>query len=904
MRRGIGYLLVALLATGAQAERQAAFIRIGLKDTEPSAWKGTVKLDAGQLENVEGWMFDGTDALTPGGDWSLTTEPLPTKGKQKHTLPNGLLVTFEAPPSANLLLTANDQEWKLPVAKLAWDKPVTGLAGAADALRAPAYTTLGNLPREDDYPSVTTLRGGDVLAVWQSWSEADGDDKLFLARYSNGRWGQAEEVPGVQGDLYQPAVSDDGAGGYWLVWTQMQGDDYELLCQQRGRDGKWAATTNLTKRSGHDTEVALTTAADGAVWAVWRGYNGPSADIFRAVCRNGKWSQPEVLDGSPANEWDPVIAAGPAGVWAAWDSYRYGSYDVFAARLDTDSIQPVAVAATPKFEAKASIACGPQGEVWLAWQEAGENWGKKTGRTVPQELRGEPICRQRHIGVACLMGGTWQSAPDPAVVAPEGQRNFLEDPRLTVDGRGRVWLAFRRPFNVPRQRGKKTFGEKVWENHLATLDGDTWSLGRYCADRMARQDSKPDLAPTADGVVLVFHTDGRERDDLRVMTVNRVFAAEFSETTTPAAPQLTPRALVEPAPVNEAEAADLARCRSYVAKFGGKDHHLVRGDTHRHTEVSWDGTGDGSLIDAYRYAMDAVALDFFLVTDHNQRTGVDLPYVNWRCYKIADVMHNPGVFTTLFGYERSLGYPNGHRNILQAKRGHPSFRILGGDTDLPQLYDYAEQTDSVLIAHTTGTNHGTDWYAYNRALEPVVEIFQGCRQSYEYEGCPKGGSPGDAGAKNEGYQPKGFLWRAWQRDLRLGIISSSDHGSTHYSYAGVYAAEKTRQGVLDALLTRHTFGSNDNMIVEFREGDHFQGDEWQQAAAPTFSIKILGTNKLRQVDLIRDYEFVYTVKPEGSNYETTWQDNRFVPGTHLYYIRAQQEDESLVWSSPVWIERG
>ncbi|MBI2301908.1 MAG: hypothetical protein HYU66_23645 [Armatimonadetes bacterium] len=103
---------------------------------------------------------------------------------------------------------------------------------------------------------------------------------------------------------------------------------------------------------------------------------------------------------------------------------------------------------------------------------------------------------------------------------------------------------------------------------------------------------------------------------------------------------------------------------------------------------------------------------------------------------------------------------------------------------------------------------------------------------------------------------------------------------------------------------RHTFGATDNLVVELRCGDHLQGDAWQQADPPSFALRVTGTAELARIDLVRDYEFVYTVDPDGAAWQATWQDNRYEPGKHLYYLRVQQADQSIAWSSPVWIERG
>ena len=73
--------------------------------------------------------------------------------------------------------------------------------------------------------------------------------------------------------------------------------------------------------------------------------------------------------------------------------------------------------------------------------------------------------------------------------------------------------------------------------------------------------------------------------------------------------------------------------------------------------------------------------------------------------------------------------------------------------------------------------------------------------------------------------------RVWCRTpgpkaYKLGIIASSDHGSTHISYALAYTADTTRQGILTAFRKRHTYGATDNIIMDVRMGEHFMGDEF------------------------------------------------------------------------------
>ena len=68
--------------------------------------------------------------------------------------------------------------------------------------------------------------------------------------------------------------------------------------------------------------------------------------------------------------------------------------------------------------------------------------------------------------------------------------------------------------------------------------------------------------------------------------------------------------LVESIPVHDREPGDVAAVRAYVVSSGEKRYRIYRGDMHRHTDVSQDFKYDGSLIEVYRYALDAAGFDY------------------------------------------------------------------------------------------------------------------------------------------------------------------------------------------------------------------------------------------------------------------------------------------------------
>ena len=123
----------------------------------------------------------------------------------------------------------------------------------------------------------------------------------------------------------------------------------------------------------------------------------------------------------------------------------------------------------------------------------------------------------------------------------------------------------------------------------------------------------------------------------------------------------------------ERERKQVAAIRAHRVEIDGQSMRIVRGDLHRHSELSWDvGPGnDGSFLDFYRYMIDAASMDFGGLTDH--QGGGQYPYHWWLIEKSADLYYLPPRFVPLYAYERSAKFPDGHRNVFHSYRGVPVF---------------------------------------------------------------------------------------------------------------------------------------------------------------------------------------------------------------------------------------
>jgi hypothetical protein len=509
---------------------------------------------------------------------------------------------------------------------------------------------------------------------------------------------------------------------------------------------------------------------------------------------------------------------------------------------------------------------------------------------------------------------------------PEELRRYQQLPQPMFDAQGRLWLFFRVRTSVIQDRYDGWSNGGRWESFVTRYDGDRWFPAIYLADSVGGSEVPLAAAAAADGFRLAWSSDQRPFRlaggfGARFVRNNSLFLSSiFSpgwEDPSRAFHSVPAPSLKEPAqpgpqsasPVHPGEKEDLQRIRNYQLQVGGKTLRIYRGDLHRHTDISQDGAGDGSLLDLYRYSMDAASLDYVLVTDHNM--GGDDEYSWWRTQKSNDLFKVGTAFVPLYGYERSVAYPNGHRNVIFLDRGVRTLPIRpeenqGKINTGSVLYPHLRENNGITTGHSGATSQGSDWRDWDMGLEPIVELYQGYHASYEYEGAPKAETGRFIQRIHGGYEPAGFWWNALKKGYKLGVQASSDHIATHTSYACIYAPENTRASLIDAMKARHTYASTDNIILDFRAAaggnQYMMGDIFTAKQPPKFNVRVEGTAKITELVLIRNEKFLYTLQPNKKSVDLTLLDTQPLNDQEAwYYVRVQQDDKQMAWSSPIWI---
>jgi len=975
-------------------------ILFGIKDKEPTTWEGSYRLTAGRIVETDGWRFMGDDYATVEKFRLQVRRNFPMFFRLRKadpnklpTEPNGIILTLaDITPAAKLDVHTGHGDFAVPIGQMQYGKYLGFLKGNVWAERVPTSTTVVAAPTEDDFPTATVGADGVLRVAYVAFTHGKdfrrparlkpdakdfaylalptGGDQVMYTELSNGKWAPPVPVTPSGLDVFRTAIAVDGGGRTWVFWSANREGNWDLFASVRA-GVEWSKPMRLTTDRGPDINHASATDSDGRVWVAWQGFRGDNSDILAMRQEGDGFGKPAVVGRTAANEWSPAIAASRDGAVAvAWDTYAKGDYDVYARVWRAGAWgKERAVSATLRGEARPSVVYDGQNRLWIAYEDAPQGWGKDFGPYDRSPDR-SALYRNRRLGVKVLYGDRLYACPgnlNRAMPVPIGKRRWPKSgnavnvvgPRLGVDANGRVWLGAR-----CGMRRFVSWAGTTWVEFLTVVGPKGWLPAVIVPGTDGLLHKTPAIVSSPKGGVrLVGSSDRRFRlaakfgprkrkprtkglpppTTVRQAAYPDAINWEITVADTGAVggwhmPELTPlpeEGPAQPSPDAVSEVKQVAAIRAHRTRVGGKEVRILRGEFHRHTEISSDGGGDGTIFDMWRYGIDMAAMDWLGSGDHDNGGGRE--YVWWITQKTTDMFHIGKDFVPMFTYERSCGYPDGHRNVMFVQRGIRRLaRVRKGRgkimDDLPpeaprphspdtlMLYRYLKFFGGICSEHTSGTDMGTDWRDNDPEVEPIVEIYQGDRQNYEMPGAPRTNTPEYSLG---GWRPYGFVSLALKKGYRLGFQSSSDHISTHMSYCCVYAEACTREAILEAIKRRHVYGATDNIIAEVRCGEHFMGDEFTTAKPPTLRVRLVGTAPFKRVVIIKDNEYVYSMNPKSREVDFTWTDRAPKPGvTSYYYVRGEQVGETVkrkirstsgqrieldfdngevVWASPMWI---
>ena len=834
------------------------------------------------------------------------------------------IVVAQSPQGPQDQPSAKTEKWR-PVAATTTKKTPVRVLGQRASLKRPGHQL--------DFPDICRDPQG---TLWVCYIEHDGtEDVLWLAKRSGANVEPVAKIsdPGI---LHQPAITCAGDGPIWCFWGQTGDGDVVHLMGAKFADGSRGEILPLAKSAGSDTFADAGVDRRGRVWVAWQSMRSGEGDIYARVLEPGagRWSDEIPVATGQGGDWEPRLAFDKSGsAWVLFDSSRGNEFNLYLTRVPEPGGRQgelFEIAHSPRYEARGDIiADADGGGFWIAAERGRVRWGLDVrGHGAQKGLNAQRDLVFGHFDLETKEFAEFPVASARKLGAP------VNLPVLGLDAAGDPWVAYR------------FFSGAFWRIGLARFDvgRERWSVARALPDSNFGQDRRAGFCSGADGSPwLAWPSDGRSN---KTCLVSGVFLGQIGPgVELPDGPAGAPPVakLGEPFAASQSTPERPANDRHHW-EHGGKRFGLYWGDVHRHTDVSNCRTGtDGCITEQFRYAYDMAKLDFLGTSDHTDAAKKYDPYEWWHNQRMADVFQAPEQFLSLYVYEREQRWPWGHRNVVFAQRGGPvvyirrdlyrnspwqqSLPAKNGLREInpPELWQIlrAYGKPVALVSHTGATGMGTDWGRYDEIdheVENLVEIFQGARVSYEGRGAPQptaGLRPGEgytiASGKEKAPPPPqpiddfgkhaaGLYQNALAQGHRLGVFASSDHISQHVAYGGVYLEEFTREGIIAAFRQRRTIAATDKIYLEFSCNGQPLGSIFQTGEKPALSIRVDGTANLRKVTVVRNEEDHHVIEAIGGHLlETSYTDEDPPDGEVRYYIRVEQEDGNMAWSSPVWV---
>jgi len=765
------------------------------------------------------------------------------------------------------------------------------LAAAACARPGAGWETISDVRKSASSPAIICDRDGRVWVAWISYDPEDGKDHILLRKKKSTGWSNTVEVSRTPGDFQGLAMAQDWKGRVWLVWSANVNGNWDLYAL-RIKKTKLSSVFRLTKDPAPDVFPVMSADKEGTLWLCYQSFSEDNWDIFLkclvdqprglfGFLEGDKWSGAIRVTASPANDYLPAIAVdSETRVHVVWDSYDCGDYDVFTRSYMDGELTPVVqVTGSKDFEARADAACDAGDRLWIAWENGGPGWGMSNAAGG--------LHSRRTVGLKCVAKGRLMSprASMDQILGARGR--FREAAHLAAGPDGRLHLFYTEFITDPAGTVVKTY--------FVSFDGKNWSKPREVISEYGRCSRRPVTCFDADGrlwVVLAMNArrGGEVAGEIKVKS----FDLPPAKTT---GPELKLERTIQREP------AHFERTTFKVVS-GETEYTVYFGDLHRRTCISRDGAAEGSLLELYRYALDCARLDFVASCDE-LAGGSDW----WRTQKAADIFNLGGRLVTLFGYERAIIWPWGHRGVFWPERGRAlvspfideSRGCIASDDEV-KLWEALRKTGGISVPHGTAGPGGTDWDYGDPAAEPLAEIFEGARGSYEADGAPK--------AVKAGKQYlMGYIWNALEKGYRLGFTAGSGFGSNNAAFTGVLAKDLSREALFEALRARRTYACTEKIGLEFRIADHFMGSEITASRALPIYTSVVCTADIVRIELIKDNKVIFTYTPDQPETaaEFTYIDSDIWPGLSYYYIRVTQKDRSdpadtdMAWSSPIWV---
>jgi hypothetical protein len=139
-------------------------ILLGVTDTAPAVWDGSIALSHGAIASIQGWRFAGTDTTDSVSSWKCSTRKLSMKwiGQSRPVNPNSgmmhengvIVTTTEEAANARFQVKTAQGDFTFAAPGIEWGRPSPFLGGRVTVDRVPNVVPLSTSPDDQDFPAI------------------------------------------------------------------------------------------------------------------------------------------------------------------------------------------------------------------------------------------------------------------------------------------------------------------------------------------------------------------------------------------------------------------------------------------------------------------------------------------------------------------------------------------------------------------------------------------------------------------------------------------------------------------------------------------------------------------------------------------------------------------------------
>lgn len=333
--------------------------------------------------------------------------------------------------------------------------------------------------------------------------------------------------------------------------------------------------------------------------------------------------------------------------------------------------------------------------------------------------------------------------------------------------------------------------------------------------------------------------------------------------------------------------------------------NIYFGDIHGQSNMS---DGQGEIDQYYHYAKLDAHLDFCALTDHDCYPDVASDS-EWEWNRATrDVFNGEEDFSAILAFEwtsNEYKHDFGHKNVYYPDSEGSLFTSVDPNSLNPdRLYSSIKEEGGLCIPHHPAADWGmvsaaTDWDYHDDEVERLVEIFS---RHANYEKTE------DASlfTKNISKFDDHCIQDALKRGYHLGFTAGSDSHQMEHGIEGgivaIYSDENESKKLWNNLYNRHTYATTGSRILlNFTANGVPMGSEIKVDENIKFKISVLGTDKIKKIEIIKNNQVIFYLNPKEKKVNTFFECKKDECESY-YYLRVEQFDNHIAWSSPIWIK--